>query len=101
MTCTETFMHIFRNIFYFKYNKNLSGKWIDGGREGQGSIISPRLERLGVSSILGNYRDGILSGRGKVTMTDGSVREGWFQHGYFHGPARYEHYHSAPCNKTL
>lgn len=46
------------------------------------------MERLGVSSILGNYREGILSGRGKVTMTDGSVREGWFQHGYFHGPAR-------------
>ena len=47
-----------------------------------------RQEDIGVLSIVGNYEDGVLTGRGKVIMTDGSVREGWFQHGYFHGPTR-------------
>lgn len=68
--------------------EELLGRWVDGGRQGQGTIVSPRLEKLGVSSIVGNYEDGILTGRGKLIMTDGSMREGWFQHGYFHGPAR-------------
>ena len=67
---------------------NILGKWVNGGREGHGSILSPRLEKLGVKGIHGWYQEGILTGRGKLIMNDESVREGWFQHGYFHGPAR-------------
>ena len=51
-------------------------------------MSGPRLEKLGVANIWGQYEDGILTGRGKVFMRDGSALEGWFQHGYFHGPAR-------------
>merc|ERR1719378_1398341 len=46
--------------------EELFGKWVDGGREGQGSIV-------------GNYEDGILKGRGRVLMKDGGVKEGYFQ----------------------
>ena len=67
---------------------DILGKWVNGGREGHGSILSPRLEKLGVKGIHGWYQEGILTGRGKLIMNDESVREGWFQHGYFHGPAR-------------
>lgn len=42
-----------------------------------------------MKSILGQYEDGILTGKGKVTMKDETIREGWFQHGFFHGPVRY------------
>jgi len=68
--------------------EELLGKWVNGGREGNGSILSPRLEKLGVRGIHGYYQEGILTGRGKLIMKDDSIREGWFQHGYFHGPAR-------------
>ena len=70
--------------------EELAGKFIDGGREGQGHILGGRLEKIGVSGIFGNYESGLLSGRGKVTMADGSTREGTFQDGYFHGPVRYQ-----------
>ena len=63
------------------------GKWENGGRNGQGSISGPRLEKLGVTNIWGYYEDGILCGRGKV-FTPGGVLETWFQHGYCHGPTR-------------
>ena len=45
--------------------------------------------QIGVKNLFGQYEDGILTGKGKVMMNDDSVREGWFQHGFFHGPARY------------
>merc|ERR1711892_176704 len=68
--------------------EELSGRWVDGKREGLGALTSPRLDKVGVESIAGIYQDGIIAGKGKVFMKDKSVREGWFQHGYFHGPAR-------------
>ena len=71
-----------------KTGEELTGKFVDGGREGPGAIIGGRLEKLGISSIFGNYESGVLSGRGKVIMTDGSTRDGTFQDGYFHGPCR-------------
>ena len=71
-----------------KVQFDILGRWVNGGREGHGSILSPRLEKLGVKAIHGFYQEGILTGRGKLIMNDESVREGWFQHGYFHGPAR-------------
>ena len=66
----------------------MAGTWVDGGRQGGGTMTSPRLERVGVASVVGQYEEGVLSGRGKLVMRDGSVREGWFQHGYCHGPFR-------------
>ena len=72
-----------------KTGEELAGKFVDGGREGVGFILGGRLEKIGVKGIYGNYEDGVLSGRGKVTMSDGSTREGTFQDGYFHGPCRY------------
>ena len=72
-----------------KTGEELTGKFVDGGREGVGFILGGRLEKIGVTGIHGIYQGGVLSGRGKVTMSDGSVREGTFQEGYFHGPCRY------------
>jgi len=68
--------------------EELAGRWVDGKREGRGILIGPRLEKNGVECVHGMYEDGILTGLGKVIMQDGSIREGWFQHGYFHGPTR-------------
>ena len=75
----------------------MAGTWVDGGRQGGGTMTSPRLERVGVASVVGQYEEGVLSGRGKLVMRDGSVREGWFQHGYCHGPFRCP----APCCTLL
>ena len=72
-----------------KTGEELAGRFVDGGREGNGFLIGGRLENIGVTGIFGNYEGGVLSGRGKVTLTDGSTREGTFQNGYFHGPCRY------------
>ena len=72
-----------------KTGEELAGKFVDGGREGVGFIIGGRLENIGVTGIYGNYEGGVLSGRGKVTLSDGSTREGTFQDGYFHGACRY------------
>ena len=72
-----------------KTGEELAGKFVDGGREGVGFIIGGRLENIGVTGIYGNYEGGVLSGRGKVTLSEGSTREGTFQDGYFHGACRY------------
>ena len=72
-----------------KTGEELAGKFVDGGREGVGFILGGRLENIGVTGIYGNYEGGVLSGRGKVTLSDGSTREGTFQDGYFHGACRY------------
>jgi len=68
--------------------EELSGRWVDGRREGLGALTGPRLEKVGVESIVGIYKDGLISGKGKLFMKDKSIREGSFQHGYFHGPTR-------------
>jgi len=63
-----------------------SGRWVKGRREGAGCHIGPRLEKIGVHMIAGQYEDGVLTGLGKVIMKDDTVRQGTFQHGYLHGP---------------
>jgi len=65
-----------------------SGRWMKGRREGAGCHIGPRLEKIGVHMIAGQYEDGVLTGLGKVIMKDDTVRQGTFQHGYLHGPVR-------------
>jgi len=65
-----------------------SGRWMKGRREGPGCHIGPRLEKIGVHMIAGQYEDGVLTGLGKVIMKDDTVRQGTFQHGYLHGPVR-------------
>jgi len=65
-----------------------SGRWVRGKREGQASVMGARLEKAGVKFMSGQYEDGILSGLGKVIMMDSTVRQGWFRHGYLHGPVR-------------
>ena len=77
-----------RLVIKLTTGEELAGKFIDGGREGQGHLIGGRLETLGVTGVFGNYESGVLSGRGKLSMTDGSTREGTFQDGYLHGPCR-------------
>jgi len=68
--------------------EELQGAWREGRRVGLGSLYSPRLEKLGVAHISGCYDEGVLSGQGKLYLTDDTIREGWFQHGYCHGPVR-------------
>ena len=87
-----------------KTGEELGGKFVDGGREGPGFILGGRLENVGVTGIYGNYEGGVLSGRGKVALSDGSSLEGSFDQGYFHGPCRYRtvpaqvwSLRSAPC----
>ncbi|XP_023325497.1 histone-lysine N-methyltransferase SETD7 isoform X2 [Eurytemora carolleeae] len=71
-----------------KNGEEIQAFWRGGRREGWGTILGPRFEQFGVTHLTGEYKDGILSGRGKIFMLNASLREGWFQHGYFHGPAR-------------
>jgi len=66
----------------------LQGCWRDGKRVGQGALYGPRLEKLGIKHISGFYEDGVLTGQGKVYLEDETIRDGWYQHGYFHGPVR-------------
>ena len=62
------------------------GSWRGGVRQGQGSLMSPQLESLGITMLTGNYQDGYLTGVGRLHMQDGSVREGWFLNGFADGP---------------
>ena len=62
------------------------GSWRDGVRQGQGSLCSPHLEKLGVDLLAGSYTDGRLTGVARLHMKDGSIREGWFINGVAEGP---------------
>lgn len=68
--------------------EEMRATWQEGKRCGPGKFFSPRLEKLGVSHLVGSYKDGILTGHGALRMTNGTNRDGWFQQGYFHGPVR-------------
>jgi len=68
--------------------EEIRATWRAGRREGTGFLFGPRLEKLGVNHITGYYQNGVLNGRGKLFMIDTTVREGWFQQGYVHGPIR-------------
>jgi hypothetical protein len=71
-----------------KDGTELIGSWQNGRRNGQGSVSGPFLEHLGVQMLAGNYVDGVLSGIGRIHMSDESVREGWFFGGRADGPFR-------------
>ena len=57
-------------------------------RYGAGGTASRALEQLGVAALSGSYEAGLLQGRGRLHMLDGSIREGWFHNGRLHGPVR-------------
>ena len=75
-----------RRALQLTTGEELAGRWVEGGRTGTGSCSGPRLARLGVHQLVGQYEEGVLTGPGKAAMCDDTVREGWFQHGYLHGP---------------
>jgi len=74
-----------------KNGDECEGNWRQGMRMGKGTMIGPTLERLGISHLFGNYENGVLTGKGRMSMLDNSILEGWFQHGYLHGPAKGTH----------
>ena len=43
--------------------------------------------RLIVDNILGNFKDGLRHGFGRVIYFDGRIEAGWFEHGTFKGTA--------------
>jgi hypothetical protein len=65
------------------------GRWVRGRREGRGSLISPALERRGVTVLRAEYRAGLAEGQGRLVMADSTIVQGWFLGGVFHGPARF------------
>jgi hypothetical protein len=75
-------------VVKLKNGEELNGAWREGKREGFGALYSPRLEKIGVEHISGYYNDGVLSGQGRLFMNNSTIRDGWFQHGYCHGPIR-------------
>jgi len=69
-----------------KDGTEIIGRWQNGVRQGQGSYCSPELEAMGINMLAGSYIDGFLTGVTRIHMADGSVREGWFLHGFANGP---------------
>jgi len=41
-----------------------------------------------VAALCGSYEAGLLQGRGRLHMLDGSIREGLFHNGCLHGPVK-------------
>ena len=67
----------------------MSGKWNQHRRVGPGLICGRSLEKMGVKSIWGKYKDGYLTGPGKAVLLDGDCTlEGNFTQGKLHGPVR-------------
>jgi histone-lysine N-methyltransferase SETD7 len=72
-----------------KNNEQCHGNWVKGKRVGLGSFLGGnRLDELGITMIAGEYIEGCLTGHVRMTMLDESVREGWFQQGFLHGPVK-------------
>ena len=69
-----------------KDGTEIIGRWQNGVRQGQGSYCSPELEAMGIKMLAGSYTDGFLTGVTRIHMANGSVREGWFLHGFANGP---------------
>lgn len=66
----------------------LHGNWRRGKREGLGGISGSRLEKMNIHMITGTYVSGVLTGLGRIIMKDESILEGWFHHGFLHGPVK-------------
>jgi len=75
-------------VVKLKNGEELNGAWREGKREGLGALYSPRLEKIGVEHLSGYYDDGVLSGQGRLFMNNTTIRDGWFEFGYCHGPFR-------------
>ena len=63
----------------------LWGSFRKGRREGRGSILGGRLEKLGVRRIHGFYSNGVLEGNGRVEWEDGRILQGIFSNGFLTG----------------
>jgi hypothetical protein len=67
----------------------LSGRWKNGQRVGNGEISGPALKNIGVKCIWGKYKDGLLNGRGQVELlNEDCTLAGQFVNGFLHGPVK-------------